>query len=65
MDGTGRAEPFYALADELSHLDLHEPRPIHARPREPVIATQTKSNETSGWLALLLVDRIARFTAVT
>jgi hypothetical protein len=30
MDGPGRAEPFYALADELSHLDRHFgiPRPV-------------------------------------
>ena len=57
MDGTGRAEPFYALSDELNHLDLHEPRPIQAHPREPVIASQTKSNETTGRLALIDVTQ--------
>lgn len=57
VDGAGRAEPFYALSDELKHLDVHEPRPIQARPREPVIAPKTSPGETTGRLALMDVTQ--------
>ena len=53
MDGKGRTEPFYGLSDELKHLDVHEPRPLQGRPREPVIVSQTDRCETAGRLALL------------
>lgn len=57
IDGSGRAEPFYALSDELKHLDLHEPRPVLAHPREPVVAPKTTSGETTGRLALMDVTQ--------
>ena len=57
MDGAGRAEPFYALSDELKHLDVHEPRPLQAHPCEPVIASKTSPGETTGRLALMDVAR--------
>jgi hypothetical protein len=57
MDGAGRAEPFYALSDELKHLDVHEPRPVQAHAREPVIASKTNAGETTGRLALMDVTQ--------
>jgi hypothetical protein len=57
MDGAGRAEPFYRLSDELKQLDVHEPRPIQTRPREPVIASKTNPGEATGRLALMDVTQ--------
>ncbi len=57
IDGSGRAEPFYALPEALSHLDLHEPRPVQPHPREPVIASKTDAGEVTGRLALMDVTR--------
>jgi len=57
MDGAGRSEPFYALSEALKHLDVHEPRPVQAHPREPVIASKTSLGATTGRLALIDVAR--------
>lgn len=57
MDGSGLAEPFYALSDEFKPLDLHEPRPVQPRPREPIIASKTDLGETTGRLVLMDVTK--------
>jgi hypothetical protein len=57
IDGSGKAEPFYALPESLQHLDLHEPRPVQAYPREPVIASKTDAGEVTGRLALMDVTQ--------
>ncbi|MEI6647288.1 MAG: beta-L-arabinofuranosidase domain-containing protein [bacterium] len=57
IDGAGRAEPFYALSEELKNLDVHEPRPVQAHPREVISASKTDTDEVIGRLALMDVTR--------
>lgn len=52
MDRAGRTKELYRLPPELSQGDawLHEPRPVRARRREPVIAGQTDPSCATGQL---------------
>jgi len=52
IDGQGSAEPFYALPETARAMDVHEPRPIQPRPREPVISTRVDWSQTAGRLVL-------------
>jgi hypothetical protein len=54
MDSQERYQVAYRLpADEVkAGLQCHEPRPIVARPREPVLATRAKNSRTAGRLIL-------------
>ena len=49
MDGAGNMEALYTLAGPGV---IHEPRPIAARKREPVIPTRTKPEQATGRLFL-------------
>ncbi len=57
MDGQGKTETIYTLPDELKHLDVHEPRPLRARPREPDILSRTDWSQATGRLVLTDVTR--------
>ena len=57
IDGAGKAEPFYELSPALQHLDVHEPRPVQAHPREVIIASKTDHDEVTGRLALMDVTQ--------
>ncbi len=57
MNGKGETEPIYTLPDELKHLDVHEPRPLRARPREPRILSRTDWSQATGRLVLTDVTR--------
>jgi len=54
MDGQGRTESLHALADDdrKAGYELHEPRPLLARPREQVIAPRTDYEQSHGRLVL-------------
>jgi len=57
MNGKGRTEAIYTLPAELKHLDVHEPRPLRARPREPRILSRTDWSQATGRLVLADVTR--------
>ncbi len=50
MDDAGRAEALHTLADDNPRMWLHEPRPMHPRPREPVLTDTTDRTRTTGTL---------------
>ncbi|MBN1908904.1 MAG: PD40 domain-containing protein [Pirellulales bacterium] len=52
MDGQGNAEPFYRLPDGRGGMEVHEPRPVRARPREPVIPPRVDLSKATGRLVL-------------
>lgn len=54
LDAAGGQQEIFKLpgADIAAGLQLHEPRPVVARPRERVIADRTRPNEPSGRLML-------------
>jgi len=52
MDGRGRTEPIYALPSDGSKLEVHEPRPLRARPRERVIPSRVALSRPTGRLLL-------------
>jgi len=52
MDGSGQAEAFYTLPDSAARLEVHEPRPLRPRPREPVIAPRVDWSRPTGRLIL-------------
>jgi hypothetical protein len=52
MDGQGRAEAFYTLPADLARMEVHEPRPLAPRPREPVIPPRTNLSAPTGRLIL-------------
>jgi hypothetical protein len=52
MDGAGRAEPFYTLPPSAARMDIHEPRPLAPRPREPVIPPRVNWSQPTGRLVL-------------
>jgi hypothetical protein len=54
MDGQGRTERIYALpaADTQADLECHEPRPLRARPREPVLPPALDLSQSTGVLML-------------
>jgi hypothetical protein len=56
MDGDGRTQTIYQLpaSDRQKRLTCHEPRPLVARPREPVIPSRVDLAKTTG--KLILVD---------
>jgi hypothetical protein len=56
MNGRGAVQVVYTLpeADRKAGLLLHEPRPVMARPREPVVAAKSDPSDAAG--RLMLVD---------
>lgn len=56
MDDTGRTENLLVLPpeDRAAKLECHEPRPIQARTREPVLQNRVRPEETVG--RMLLAD---------
>jgi hypothetical protein len=54
MDGQGHTTEIYRLAPDLAKAgaECHEPRPLAARPREPVIVPRISLEETTGRLVL-------------
>jgi hypothetical protein len=55
VDATGRAEPVFQLTPEEAQqgLECHEPRPLVARPREPIIPDRMDPTCETGTLALM------------
>jgi len=53
-DGTGRTEPFFTLPaeDRAARLECHEPRPVVARPREPLIQPRVQPDQPLGRFVL-------------
>jgi hypothetical protein len=58
MDGRGRTEEILKLPPEdlAAKLECHEPRPIAARPREPILQPRVKPEETTGRMVLADVN---------
>jgi len=56
MDATGRTEELFKLptADRAAKLECHEPRPLTAHPREPVLQPRTRPETATG--RFLLAD---------
>ena len=52
MDANGRYEPFYTLPADWRAMEVHEPRPLAARPRERVLPTRTDLSQATGHLIL-------------
>jgi hypothetical protein len=54
MDGQGRTERIYVLPadDTQADLECHEPRPLRARPREPVLPPALDLSQSTGVLML-------------
>ncbi|MBM3290103.1 MAG: hypothetical protein FJY92_08130, partial [Candidatus Hydrogenedentes bacterium] len=54
MNGAGELAEMYALSDaeREAGFECHEPRPIVAHPREPVLPTRARLDETAGRLVL-------------
>lgn len=52
MNGQGETQLVYELSADEKHLECHEPRPIRARPSEPVITPQVDLSEKTGELML-------------
>ncbi len=54
MDGQGQTRLIYRVPAELAkdRVECHEPRPLQARPREPVIPTRTDFTQATGRLIL-------------
>lgn len=52
IDGDGNKELVYALPEALRHMECHEPRPLQARPREPIIGSRTDLSKETGELVL-------------
>jgi len=59
MNGRGATTTLFTLpeADRKAGLQLHEPRPLRARPREPVIPCRIDRAEPTGRLMLVDVNR--------
>jgi len=64
IDGEGRAEAFHALPKALQRLEIHEPRPLVPRPREPVIAPRVDWSRPTGRLLLADVTHGRRMEGV-
>jgi len=64
IDGEGKAEAVYALPGAEKHLEVHEPRPLVARPREPLIAPRVDWSEPTGRLVLADVTHGRRMEGV-
>ena len=54
MDGKGSLNVVYRLPDELARagMEVHEPRLLACRPREPVVPSRTKESSPTGELLL-------------
>jgi hypothetical protein len=54
MDGQGQTRPLYRVPAELAKagVECHEPRPLQARPREPVIPSRVDATQATGRLIL-------------
>ncbi len=48
MNGKGQTSPLFKLPAEYGDAWLHEPRPLVARPREPVAAARTDLSQRTG-----------------
>jgi hypothetical protein len=59
VDGAGKSETLFTLpaADVAAKLNLHEPRPLAARPRERVIPPRVDLAQSTGRLILADVNR--------
>ncbi len=66
MDGRGRTEEILKLPPEdlAARLECHEPRPVAARAREPVIQSRVKPGETTGRMLLADVNQGRNMTGV-
>jgi len=64
IDGAGRAEAVAALPDALKRLEVHEPRPLARRPREPIIAPRVDWSKPTGRLVLADVTHGRRMDGV-
>ena len=66
MDGAGRTEEILKLpaADLAAKLECHEPRPVSSRPRELVIQSRTRPEETAGRMLLADVNHGRNMTGV-
>lgn len=52
MDGLGNYEPIHTLDDSLRGAWIHEPRPLIARKREPIIPARTDWSRTTGTMMM-------------
>ena len=52
MDGEGNKELIYELPADQRHMQCHEPRPIRARKREPIIRSHADLSKETGELVL-------------
>ena len=52
MDDQGHTELVYELPEGERHFQVHEPRPVRARPREPVIPARVEPSSPTGTLVL-------------
>ena len=52
MDSGGKTELVYELPEGQRHFQVHEPRPVRARPREPVIPARVEPDSPTGTLVL-------------
>lgn len=66
MDGQGRTETILRLppGDIAAKLECHEPRPLVARPREPVIQSRARLEETTGRMILADVNHGRNMTGI-
>ncbi len=66
MNGAGRSEEILKLPSEdlAAKLECHEPRPLVARPREPVIQPRAKPEEAAGRMVLADVNHGRNMTGV-
>lgn len=56
LDGEGNTELIYQLPESDRHLECHEPRPIIARPREPIVSSHADLSRGTGELVLANVN---------
>ncbi len=64
MDGDGNQELVYALPAGDQSMECHEPRPLRARSREPVMGSQTDLTKETGELVLADVYNGRNMTGV-
>jgi hypothetical protein len=59
MDSTGRTEQILKLPPEdvAAKLECHEPRPLAARPREPIVQPRTRPDSNQGYFVLADVNQ--------
>lgn len=66
LDGSGRTEVLVKLPseDRAAKLECHEPRPVVARAREPIIQPRVQPSETTGRMLLADVHHGRNMTGV-